>query len=110
MKNTKHEFSVLVGKSMLMPMPFQELSSGAKHLYLCCAIESDGRSSFVFPQSTAKKYGIAPRSFRRYIKELIESGFILLENSGKKTRECNVYAMESRWREILMGNPAELRH
>lgn len=89
---------VQVGNSLLLSPDFQGLSMGARCLYLCAAMEAGGRRNFTFPQTAAKKYGISPRSMRRYIKELVDAGFIDMETSGRWTRESNHYLFSMRWR------------
>lgn len=90
---------VQLGNSLLLSQEYHKLSAGAQHLYLCCAMESGGRRTFTFPQAAAKKYGIPPRSMRRYIQELIAAGFIEVEASGRWTREDNRYVFSHIWRQ-----------
>ena len=80
-----------VGNSLLLSEKFHKLSSGAQHLYFCMAMESGGKRDFLFPQASAKKYGIAPSSFDRYKKELLAAGCVHLKSSGRITREANEY-------------------
>lgn len=89
---------IQVGNSLLLSEAFQELSMGARNLYMCMAMESGGKRAFTFPQLSGKKYGFPPRSMRRYQQELIDAGFIELESSGKITREKNAYLFSARWR------------
>lgn len=67
---------IQVGNSLLLSPAFHGLSSGAKHLYLCCSMESGGRNRFTFTRGAAKKYGIATTSFVRYAQQLQDAGFI----------------------------------
>lgn len=71
---------IQVGNSLLLSKQFQELSDSAARLYLCMAMESGGNRKVVFTRSTAKKYGIAERTFIRNKQELIENGFIEVLN------------------------------
>lgn len=50
------------------------------------------------PASCAEKYGIAPRSLRRQLKELEDGGFIQVVRSGKNTRTANDYQFCMNWR------------
>lgn len=77
--------------------PFVKLSPGAKILYLSMCMESGGHRSFRFPQTAAKKYGLPPSSFWRYVQELIREGMIK-KNSGKNTREPNDYEFCFDWK------------
>ena len=87
-----------VGNSLFLSESFQNLSPGAQILFLCAALESGGRRDFLFPQKTAEKYGIAPRSLRRYVEELAEAGFIE-RTSLKNLRQPNEYTFSLRWKE-----------
>lgn len=66
----------LIGNSLLLCDTFQGLSAGARWLYLCMAMECGGKREFAFTHGAGKKYGIAPTSYDRHIKELKEQGFI----------------------------------
>ncbi len=67
--------------------------------YLFMCMESAGRRDFIFPLSSAKKYKIAPRSFRRYLSELEEAGFIK-KVSLANLRKPNEYSFALSWKEI----------
>lgn len=71
---------IQVGNSFLLAFggkdQFVKLSSGARWMYLCMAMEAGGKSEVKFPHGAGKKYGIAGSSFDRYMKELKDSGFI----------------------------------
>ena len=87
-----------IGNSLFLSKAFQNLSPGAQMLYLYAALESGGRIEFLFPQKTASKYGIAPRSLRRHLDELIEAGFIE-KTSLKNLRQPNEYVFSFHWKE-----------
>ena len=89
---------IQVGNSLLLSTRFQGLSAGARFLYLCMAMESGGKRDFTFPLSSAKKYGIAKNSFSRYIKELNDSGFIVV-HSMANLRQPNEYSFSFAWKE-----------
>lgn len=89
---------IQIGNSLLLSKEYQALSPGAGRLYLCMAMESGGHRRFEFPEETIKKYGIAPRSARRYIEELIEHRFIICISSGKNTRTNNEYEFFLDWK------------
>ena len=73
---------IQVGNSLLMCKCFQALSTGAKYLYLCMAMEAGAQNDFAFPKGVAaRKYGIATTSFERHRRELESAGFICLLNS-----------------------------
>ena len=95
----KEKRFIQIGNSLLFSSNFQELSDGAKHLYQCCAMESGGRREFEFPLKAAKKYGLAEKSFRRHITELVNGGFIEF-NSGANTRQPNKYSFSFQWKQI----------
>ena len=66
-------------------------------MYFCMAMESGGRREFIFPQRAAKKYGIPPASMRRYIDELVESGYIE-KQSMANLRQPNEYKFSPLWK------------
>ena len=74
--NNREGRFIQVGNSLLLSHSFQDLSAGARHLYLCLCMESGGNSHVTFPRNSAKKYGIPITSFDRYRAELVERGFI----------------------------------
>lgn len=86
-----------VGNSLLLSKKFQSLGTGARLLYLCMAMESGGRHTFLLPRTAAKKYGVPSTSLRRYIKQLADGGFIKV-TSCKNLRKPNVYEFSSAWR------------
>lgn len=86
-----------IGNSLLLSKHFQGLPAGAQILYLAMGLESGGRREFVFPLSAAKKYGFAPRSFRRYVEELVIAGF-LDKTSLANLRQPNEYRFSFKWK------------
>lgn len=73
---------IQVGNSLLMNKRFQTLSTGAKYLYFCMAMEAGVKNDFAFSKGVAaRKYGIAMTSFERHRRELENAGFISLLNS-----------------------------
>lgn len=66
-----------VGNTLLLDKRFHALSSGARYLFLCMAMEAGGKRSVSFSRGvTARKYGISKNSFTRHCSELEASGFI----------------------------------
>lgn len=88
---------VQIGNSLLLSEQFQALSAGAKHTYLCMAMESGGKREFVFPRAAAQKYGIPKNSLTRHVDELSKNGFISV-NSGAHVREANIYSFSFTWK------------
>ncbi len=86
-----------VGNSLFLSDDFKALSAGAKHLYLSMCLESGGHRTFVFPLSSAKKYGVPSSSFRRYIDELEAAGFIEVF-SNANLRKKNDYTFSLSWK------------
>lgn len=89
---------IQIGNSLLLSDLFHRLKDSSKYLYICMAMEAAGRSDFLFPLSTAKKYGIQRATFRRGIQELIENNLIELTSSGQVTREPNYYQFVYTWK------------
>ena len=61
-------------------------------------MESGGQRDFEFPQSKAEAYGFPTASFRRYLKELNESGFISF-HSAKYMGAKNSYSFSKEWKD-----------
>lgn len=86
-----------IGNSLLLSEQMKSLGTGARYLYLCMAMEAGGNREFVFPEASAKKYGIARNSFDRFKSQLLAAGLIRLKDSGRTTREKNVYEFRVDW-------------
>lgn len=107
-RNCEEGRFIQVGNSLLLSMKdaenneqnaFLNLSTGARFLYLCMAMESGGRPSFKFSHGAAKKYGIASSSFDRAVKSLIETGFITLEQDDDLAQfKANTYRFSNAWK------------
>lgn len=88
-----------VGNSLLLDKRFQELSTGARQLYLCIAMESGGKREVGFPHSAAKKYGFPSTSFERYVKELQTAGFVEKVEDGNMLQfKPSVYRLTTAWK------------
>ena len=94
----KEKRFIQVGDSLLFSDSFKSLSTGAQMLYLCMCMESGGQRNLVFPLSAAKKYGIAQRSFRRYLEELEKASFIE-KVSLANLKKPNEYTFSLTWKE-----------
>lgn len=88
------------GNSLFLSKEFQDLSAGARCLYLTMALESGGRREFTYPRATALKFGFSESSFIRYIKELSASGFIELVSCGRFSRTPNCYRFSFSWKGV----------
>ena len=92
---------IQIGNSLLLDKKYQTLTGGAKHLYICMAMESGGARTFEFSHGSAKKYGIASSTFERNTKELIDQGFICLEESPERGQYAkNVFTFSFAWKDI----------
>lgn len=88
-----------IGNTLLLDKRFQNLSVGARWLYICIANESGGKRELKFPHRAARKYNIPPTSFDRYIKELREKGFITLAGGMDYGQfQENVYRFSFDWK------------
>lgn len=95
----KEKRFIQVGNHLLLSKRFQNLSAGARTLYLCMAMESGGRKGFTFPLAVARKYGFAKNSFWRYRNELDEKRFIKY-CSNKNIRKPNEYEFCLEWKTL----------
>ena len=89
---------LMVGNSFLLSEKVQNLSPGARFMYLSMAMESAGKREFTFSRSTAQKFGISETTAARYIKELSSSGFIETVSCGRFARVPNVYRFSFSWK------------
>lgn len=97
--DSKEKRFIQPGNSLLLSKRFQQLSIGARYLYLCMALECAGRKEFIFPQKSAKKFGFSPTSFWRYKSELEEHQFIKV-CSNKNLRIANDYEFDFSWKTL----------
>lgn len=95
--DSKEKRFIQIGDSLMFSEQFQKLSYGAKMLYFAMAMEAAGKIEFQFPQTVATKHGFPQKSFRRYVSELKDGGFITV-NSGWNTREANIYKFALSWK------------
>lgn len=89
-----------IGNSFFLSKGTQNLSTGARCLFLTMALESGGKRSFVFPRATALKYGFSESSFLRYVKELVAARFIEVVSCGRFARLPNEYRFSFGWKGI----------
>ena len=88
-----------IGNTLLLDKRFQELSAGARQLYLCLCMEAGGKREVSFPHGAAKKYGFAATSFDRYIRELVENNFVEKVESGELLQFApNVFRFSLGWK------------
>ena len=90
---------VQIGNTLLFDKRFTSLSVGARYLYILAANEAAGSRDFQFPALKMKALGIKERSARKYIKELVDAGFIELVRSGRNTRTPNDHRFSFHWLE-----------
>ena len=90
---------IQIGNSFLLSKEVQDLSPGARLMYLAMAMESAGKREFTFSRSTAQKFGISETTAARYIKELSSSGFIEMVSCGRFARVANVYRVSMNWKQ-----------
>lgn len=89
---------IQVGNSLLLSDAFQALNSSAQVLYLCLAMESGGKQRVRLSRGQAKKYGIAPATYSRGIKELIDAGFLVIADDIGRF-ESNTFLFCTAWKE-----------
>ena len=92
---------LMVGNSLLLSKKFQDLSAGARCLYVAMGLEAGGQRQFVFPRATSLKYGFSESSSIRYIKELVTAGFIEVTACGRFSRTPNCYRFSFSWKGVV---------
>lgn len=91
------KYTLALGGSLIKSSPYRQLSPGAKDLYICMITKCFGKPEFIFPLATAKEYGFAATTFRKYVRELIEAGFIVVTSHAKE-RKPNEYRFVETWK------------
>ena len=103
--------------SMVTSGQFKRLSLGARFFYALCRVQwksAQGRAylyqhakeesktyrepCFVFPAAHMEVYGIQRQNGARYIRELVQAGFIDVEEQNGHRRKPNVYAFSDKWK------------
>lgn len=106
--------------SMFESEKFQNMSINARLLYVICRVQAasqDGKAClfrhgeeherhyditrhFVFPAKHKERFGIKDRrNANRWIKELIDNGFIEIVENNQKQRKVTVYAFSDKWQQ-----------
>lgn len=90
-----------IGNSFMLSEKVHGLSSGARWLYIGMVMECGGKREFVFTHGAAKKYGVPPSSYDRYVKELKDGGFIeRLEDDDLAQYAPGRYRFDFKWKGI----------
>lgn len=83
---------------------FKYLSKTARLLYIYMLTDSyisgSGGDGFEFPQEVQKEYNLTKGGGQFYIdrQELIDAGFLDIVFNGKGSRQPNIYALSTRWK------------
>lgn len=104
-------------ESMARSPNYQALSLPQKQLYTLCRVqyqssigkqclyrhsEQEGKSyppnAFVFPATHLKAFGIHRQNAAKYMKGLIEAGFIECLEHNEHRHKPNVYAFSDKWK------------
>ena len=109
----------MIHEGLLKSLQFQNLSSGAQNFLLTCYVhaqteksrrclynhgkefsrEYDHERDFVFPRKQMEEYGVDGSNGYKYLKALIDAGFLEIKEQNKHMRMVNVYSFSSKWRE-----------
>lgn len=105
--------------SLLTDEKFLKLSNMARYLYVCCRVQSTsrlgreclynhgneegvvyGEGCFVLPAKHQREYGLNDRgNVAKWMKELIDAGFVDKLETNKHRKKVNVYRFSTRWRD-----------
>lgn len=83
---------------------FKSLSKTARLLYIYMLTDSyisgSGGDGFEFPQEVQKEYNLTKGGGQFYTdrQELIDAGFLDIVFNGKGSRQPNIYALSTRWK------------
>lgn len=97
-QNDKKKGFVSMTHAFIFDKHFLELTSNAKLLYMYMKDTYRGTNNFKYPQSFANNINMAPATFKRAKKELIDKGFIEIVEWGYSTRTENIYSFSEKWK------------
>ena len=110
----------MVRDGLLQSPFFQSLTIGERYFYIVCLVEAKTSKSrrclynhgkengkeelystldFVFPAAHMRLYGFDSGNGSRYLKSLIEKGFLERVEGNKPRQQVNVYRFSTRWKE-----------
>lgn len=126
-KNYKSDYNASVGKDdkfgmmydgMAKSEAYQKLKCGEKLFYIICRIQARSKqgttclykhsaengknyseNDFVFPAEHMELYGYDRSNGGKYLKALVEAGFIEEKENNKHRYKVNVYSFSSKWKE-----------
>lgn len=92
---------IQVGNSLLLSKKFQALKGKAQILYFALAMEAGGQLVVKLSHGGAeRKYGIAPTTYDRSVKELIAAGFLeQVLDDDQSQFATNVFRFSTSWKE-----------
>lgn len=106
-----------IGVRMMQSLEFRALTPGAQLMYMRCRCQSqspEGRRClyqyskdvgmdyspdryFVFPSKHMAEYGVDRGNGSKWLKELINKGFLEMVESNKHRHKVNVYSFSTKW-------------
>lgn len=109
----------MIYESMVLSEAYKSLTIGQKQMYTLCRIQANSeqgrrclyrhgeqenitynvKTDFVFPEKHMERYGIKGQNGRKYMKDLIDKGFIVLKEKNSHRRKPNVYSFCSKWKD-----------
>ena len=100
----KNEKYGILYESMALSKEFQALTPTAKLFLVLCTMQynrtniykGDKKGIFTFPKKRMEQYGYDSRNGRRYLKELLDNGFI--EVVEKNFFKENIYEFSEKWK------------
>ncbi len=92
----------LISESMMNSKAWQALPIKARYLYFemkrSCAGDKIKAHALVFTYEYAQQF-MNQATFQRSLNHLIEKGFIMLESSGFRKHQPNLYGFSERWKQ-----------
>jgi len=117
--NYKNDIHARVFKSMLESKTWQKLTPSAKNMYVLCSVQLYDNNAkrylkylaeeqgidynhsitFVLPSSALERYGFRnTNNAYKYLKELVNAGFIDVVIRNKHRKRGNVYRFSEKWK------------
>lgn len=99
-----HEKYVALCITLLTSPAWYQLSNGARTLYTFMRLQYDGiKDTFNFNRALYTKTYPLYRNCNQFFKDrkqLVDNGFIVIEESGKNTRTKAVYKFSDKWQKV----------
>lgn len=88
---------IRLGNSQLVSEAMLKLTHSAHRVYIYMLLESGGKPMFEFPHCKFSKI-VSNGGFQKALAELVEAGFIIVEQNNGNVRKANIYRFSEAWK------------